>query len=331
MKITPMAAPNAPANMEMGQSAGNERIARAKAVMQGVNPDTVNVKPSAEPEQNSIQNQIKKIKLNTQRSVYRDWTPPVQAEPAPSDISTTHESPKELTVSDETKPLSPQIAALAKAKRALQLREQAIAAKEKQFSSRQETAKGTDELIQSLKTNPLRVLQEHGVTYDQLTEAVLNQNAGNAGIEELRAELKSMKEGIEKAQAERDAAQEQQVMRQLRSDVNALVANGEEYASIRFNNAQQTVVDVMARHFRETGELLDMETAAKAVESYFEPTVAQRLQEFSKLNKFQAKTLEAQSTQARQAPVTTLTNRDGVQPAMTPRERAMAAFWNKLK
>ena len=330
MKISPMAAPNAPANMEIGQSAGADRMARAKAVMQGVSPDTVTAKP-AEVEQNTIQNQIKRIKLNTQRSVYRDWTPPATEAPVQSDILTTDESPKEPVASDDTKPLSPQIAALARAKRALQLREQAIAAKEKQVSTQQDTARGTDELIQSLKTNPLRVLQEHGVTYDQLTEAVLNQNAGNAGIEELRAELKSMKEGIEKAQVERDTAQEQQVMRQIKSEVNSLVANGEEYASIRFNNAQQTVVDVMARHFRETGELLDMETAARAVESYFEPTVAQRLQEFSKLNKFQAKTQEAQSTQARQAPVTTLTNRDGVQPAMSPRERAMAAFWNKLK
>jgi len=330
MKISPMAAPNAPANMEVGQSAGTDRMARAKAVMQGISPDTVTAKP-AEVEQNTLQNQIKRIKLNTQRSVYRDFTPPGPEAPVQSDILNTDDSPKELPVSDETKPLSPQIAALARAKRALQLREQAIAAKEKQMTTQQDTARGTDELIQSLKTNPLRVLQEHGVTYDQLTEAVLNQNAGNAGIEELRAELKSMKEGIEKAQAERDTAQEQQVMRQIKSDVNSLVANGEEYASIRFNNAQQTVVDVMSRHFRETGELLDMETAARAVEAYFEPTVAQRLQEFSKLNKFQAKTREAQSTQARQAPTQTLTNRDGAMPAMSPRERAMAAFWNKLK
>jgi hypothetical protein len=322
-----------------------DRVARAKAAFAGQDPNSV----PADPQVDRAQQSIRKIKMNTQRTTGRLSEAVAQAlsEAAPAAATETVEASEgsvladnepTQTASEDKKPLSPQFAALAKAKRAAQAKEAALQAKEAALAQKEADMTSALGVVERLKSDPLRTLTEHGVTYDQLTESLLNQNQGNAGIDELRAELKALKEGIEKQQADRDTAMESQVVRQLEADMRDMVANGDDFELIRAEGREREVVEVMVRHFKNTGELLD---AAKVAQQ-FESELLKDAMKLAALNKVRKQLQPAQTApQAPPAPapegrsnqkvMRTLTSRDGTTPSMTSRERAIAAFYGKLK
>src|ERR1700722_18788190 len=114
-----------------GSSAGPDRLARAKAAAAGQAPQTVQeAKPASDPQVERIQNSVKKIKMRTQVSPDRHLrieepaqsqpaeTPPVQETAKNDTLDPNEQAP---AVSEETKPLAPQYAALARQKRELQI------------------------------------------------------------------------------------------------------------------------------------------------------------------------------------------------------------------
>lgn len=348
MKISPVAGPaNAePNTAELGQTVNVDRIARAKAAFAGQDPNSVT--PSADPQIERAQNAIKRIKLNTQRSTNRSVDAVLAASEveavANTDAETLESTPSDSLAASEptadateaTKPLSPQFAALAKAKRAAQAKEAAILAKEQAFAQKEADMKAAFDKLARLKANPLSVLQEEGVTYDQLTESLLSQNQGTAGIDELKAEIKAMKEGFERQQAERDQQVERQVMTQIRKDVDQLISQGDDYEMVREAGYGPKVVELMQRVFKETGELLDTAEAAQLVEN----ELIEESLRFAKLNKIRSRLTTQEQTQLQAAQqarapaqkvTRTLTSRDGASAPMSARERAIAAFYGKLK
>jgi hypothetical protein len=227
---------------------------------------------------------------------------------------------------------------LAKAKRAAQAKEAAIAAREQALAQKETDMRSAFDKLARLKANPLSVLQEEGVTYDQLTESLLNQNQGNAGLDELKAEIKAIKEGFERQQLERDRQAETQVLTQIRKEVEALVADGDDYQLVRESGYTPKVVELMHRVFKETGELLSTAEAAQLVEN----ELIEEGLKYAKLQKIQqrlapptpAPTAQPQAAKTERAGtkiMRTLTNRDGSSAPMSPRERAIAAFYGKLK
>ena len=123
---------------------------------------------------------VQRIKLNTRGATPN--TPPVDNQPQPAVTS-----PVEALSTEEPKPLSPQFAALAREKRALQVKERELADREKALTAGQsDTVKLSD-----LKSKPLEVLLANGVTYDQITEGIL-ANPGNPELDALRQELKEV-------------------------------------------------------------------------------------------------------------------------------------------
>lgn len=341
MKISPVVS-QANAQPQAAEGTGTisaDRLERAKAVFQGQDPNTVK---GADPQVEKAQSAIKRIKLNTQRSTDRSVADALAAaapeavpetpETTPSDNLAVSEPQAEST--EVTKPLSPQFAALAKAKRAAQAKEAAIAAKEQALAQKEADMKAAFDKLSRLKANPLSVLQEEGVTYDQLTESLLSQNQGNAGIDELKAEIKAMKEGFEKQQAERDQQAERQVLTQIRKDVDRLIATGDEYEMVREAGYAPKVVELMQRVFKETGELLSTDEAAQLVEN----ELVEESLRFAKLNKIRSKLTPAEQAQQQAAQpartqnqkvMKTLTSRDGASAPMTARERAIAAFYGR--
>lgn len=342
MKISPIAAPSAvPQSADIGMSASPDRLARAKAVMTG---QPVPEAQTTDPQVDRAQQSIKRIKMTTQRSTNR-YVPPaepvVETPEAPAttevaaqgDILETSEPAAQVT--EDTELVSPQFAALAKAKRAAQAKEAAIAQRERELAQKEAEMKAAAEKLTRLKSDPLRVLQEEGVTYDQLTESLLSQNQANPGVDELRAELKALKEGIEKSQADRDAQAERQVLGQLRRDVENLIQQGDDFEMVREAGYAPQVVDLIHRVFKQSGEVLDTAQAAAMVE---EELLNESLR-FANLKKVQSRLATAAPSQQQQPaqqarltqakPMKTLTARDGASKPLSARERAIAAFYGK--
>ncbi len=340
MKVTPIASGSgSPAGSSLGQERmPADRIAAAKAVAAGQSP--VRIAESDTPTDPMMRRAQRTIKMRTNASPERYLqepasdpnAPPVDA-PAPesaiSDASGTANA-----VTEDTKPLSPQLAAIAKQRRALQVKERELADREKAYLAREQQPQGQnpDTLIARIKSEPLSVLQEYGVTYDQLTEAIMSGQSGvNPDILALQKEIKALKEGVDKTLSDKDAAAEEAVLSEMMREAATLSKEGDAYEMVRETNSLPDVRALIYKTFKTTGEVLDVEEALGLVE---EDLINESLK-IANIGKVKSK-LAPPPEPAPQNPqlaepktFRTLTNRDGTSIPLGRKERAMKAFYGQ--
>lgn len=229
----------------------------------------------------------------------------------------------ETKEAEATQPLSPQFAELAKRRRALQLQERALKEREKALADQ---GTGSDRIdIARLKNEPLRVLQEAGVTYDQLTEHLL-ANQEDAKVRALEAKLEALEQGVEKKFIDRETQAEKQVLAEMRREVEDILAKDETFELVKAHRKAPDVMKLIERTYHETGEVLTEMQALKLVEDHlFEEQ--KRLTGLSKIKSlFAPETPVTQPQQ--QTGMRTLKNRDTASTALSRRARALAAFTN---
>lgn len=338
MKIAPIARPGAtPANPDEGHSAGADRIARAKAVLSGgtatVSALPADRAPPVDPQVARAEQSIKRIRMRVNATPTQEFEaqPPVENVAAPEGAAAPGNiaDPVEATAAapEVTKPLSPQFAALARKERALQVKEREILAREQALSANGTGTTLGPDLIARLKADPLSVLDEQGVTYDQLTEAILTRSQ-NQNIDPKRLEAEILKK-VEDAQATRDQASKVQVLAQIEREVTQRAAKDDAFELVREAGYQKKVVELIDRTFEKTGEVLDTEEALTLIEAELE----QEALKYTKTKKLQAKLAPAQPLpEQSQNPkqIRTLTARDGASPTLSRRERAILAAQGRL-
>ena len=307
----------------LGQTASPEKLAAAKAIAAGED------RPVSAPDPQVDRLNIKKIVMKTNASTNRDDA--ILADPEPNstisdDVGTTN------AVTEDTKPLSPQFAALAKQRRALQVKERELAQREAQLKT--SSVPNADEYIAKadLLANPLKIF-EAGLTYDQLTEAILaNQSGINPEIQALKAEIKALKDGVDKNFVDRDASAEQQVLAEMRRQAEGLAKEGDDYEMVRETKSIPEVMDLIYRTYKSTGEVLDVPEALRLVEDELineSLKIANIKKVRSQLKPSETSVPLQKSPQDRQ--MRTLTNRDTARVPLSRKERAIAAMMGTLK
>jgi len=251
-------------------------------------------------------------------------------------------------------PLSSQYAILARKEKALQQkarqqenalktreqslldRENALNAREKQYS--------TDYIPKSrLQSDALGVLEEAGVTYDQVTQAQIDRTsvppALLAHIKQLEARIATQEKTLEQAKAQ---GQEQQgeaykaAITQITRDVRALVQEDPTFETIKATGSIKDVVELIEATYKEDGYVMSVEDAAKEVEDHLVSEI-DKLTRIEKIRKripgLQTEKSVPQPQTNSQQPQTmkTLTNATSSTRKLTAKERAMLAFEGKLK
>ncbi len=238
------------------------------------------------------------------------------------------DDPATATV-EATQPLSPQFVALAKQRRALQVKERELADREKAFATQSATPADAVALSR-LKSEPLSVLLEAGVTYDQLTEAILaNQNGDSGKFREMEAKLKALEEGVDKRFTDRETQAEQQVLAEMRREATQLIAEGDDFEMVRETRSIPDVMRLIEQTYRKTGEVLDTREALRLVE---EELVSESLK-IAQIKKVQSRLAPppAPAPQSQPRQMRTLTNRDTASVPLSAKARALAAFNGTLK
>lgn len=338
MSLMPAGAGGSPGvdlgNINIGSTASAEKLAAAKAVAQGQEkPEGVD-SPIALAVREELEREkalsVRKIRMKTNFSTNRDEIaqPEAAAPAAEGPVSTISDKDGQAQAAVEsTQPLSPQFAALAKERRQLQVMKQELA-KEREAIAAAKTENPSDAISKAdLLANPLKIF-ELGLTYDQLTEAILaNQSSVTpAEFKAMRDELKALKEGIDGRFTSQAQAQEEAALNSIADEVEALSKDGDTYELIRSRKAIGPVLDKIYKHYKKTGEVLDTRKVMDQVET-------QLLDQYMKL----ASIGKVKSKLAPQPPVQTppqsqgnqmktLTNRDGAAPVVGRRARAIAAF-----
>lgn len=251
-------------------------------------------------------------------------------------------------------PLSTQYAILARKEKAIRAKVQELKAKEDALKAQELASKDKSEPNQSrsddfdlksrLVKDPMSVLNELGITYDQLT----NSAAAQPTFEELRlskletelkAEIKALRDAqdnTKKSFEERDKQSYDQAISQITNEAKALVMSNPDFETIKETGSLNDVIDLIKQTFESDGILLTVEEAAREVEDHLVEEVMKTI----KIKKIQqrlqpaAKASEAEKPQD-QAPksqtMKTLTNAVASTRPLTAKERAILAFRGESK
>jgi hypothetical protein len=275
------------------------------------------------PSQPTGDRDLRRLRLQT------NYTPEGRGQPqAEVDERLTTPAPNEGEVVDEaSKPLSPQFAALAKQRRALQVKERELQEREKALSAKPSTQEGQIDLAR-LKSEPLSVLLEAGVTYEQLTEAILaDQNGNSSQLRALEAKIAALEEGVDKKLTDREQAQRQAAIAEMQREAQGLVAEGEDFELVRETRSLPKVINLIEKTYDETGEVMSVREALKL----FEDELVERYSKLANLQKVQSKLAPQALTQRPAGQMRTLTARDTAVPPMSAKQRAIAAFNGTLR
>lgn len=331
MKVTPLAGSGIGAVTSGTGTVSPDKREAAKQAFLGQTRTAI--APSDTPVDPTIQateRNIRKIRMNTNASPDRIERELPVSEQESFEASTKSAIPDDGTQTVETevtRPISPQFAELARQRRALQVKEREIAEKEKSLSEKAATSEGIPK--EQIKANPLKILMEAGVTYEQLTEAILADQSGiNPEVQALKAKIDALEKGVESKFTERDTRAEQNAVAQIHRDVEVLVAEGDDFELIRGKNYQRKVTDLIHKQWKATGKVLDVQEAATLIEEelYKEAT------QYASFKKVQSKLTPAVETITEEPNrLRTLTNRQTATPAVSARARALAAFNGTLK
>lgn len=172
--------------------------------------------------------------------------------------------------------IAPRLAMLKRRDRLLSQREQQLKQREKQLEE-QEAA------LRRLDDDPLAVLNERGISFNDLAERVLGelpgqQGASPADAKTLREQIRQeVLEEVRKELGQRDAKTTQQrIVEDYRRDIGTALA-GEEFALLRTNpDAVEEVLQFAAANAREGIELTP-EQAARTIQQEYREHLSSQL------------------------------------------------------
>jgi hypothetical protein len=322
-------------NIHVGTTASAEKLAAAKALAAGQEPER-----KQEDAQTERAPDIRRIKMRTNVSPDRFDAQVAEISSSQTGQEPSKETPNSTTSDangqaqaavESTQPLSPQFAALAKQRRELQVMKQELA-KERQAIEQAKSASTAEAISKAdILANPLKIF-ELGLTYDQLTEAILaNQSGVTPEINALKEELRRVKEDVNKTFTERDTQAEKQALAEMRKEAQSLIQQGDTYEMTRETGSLPHVMDLIYRTYKKHGELLSVPEALNLVETdLINETL--KIANIKKVRSQLVPEVPVQTTpQSQGKQMKTLTSRDGALMPLDRRARAIAAMNGTLR
>jgi antitoxin component of RelBE/YafQ-DinJ toxin-antitoxin module len=233
-------------------------------------------------------------------------TPQAEA-PAEAPKEPPKEAPKEPD-QEEVKAHERFIAA-AKREKALREKERALKAQEAEVLSLKSAR-------EKVKADPLAALEELGLTYEQITNLILERDAPAKEPSPAELAAKIAREEIEKYKAERAKVEQEEQSRITERQIASVkqqiadiaASGGEKYELVSALGATERVWEHAAEVFEKTGKVLPLEEAIAAVEAQIEAEITQNVLGLKKVAKLMAPKPVVKSSEPRvSAP--TLTNR----------------------
>jgi hypothetical protein len=280
-----------------------------------------------------------RIQMRTNYSTDRDLDMISESTQDPSGVgsTTSGQAPNpEIAISDAnesasgveeaTQPLSPQFAALAKQRRAAQVKEAELTRREQALLERENSLTGPTraDLENQLKSDLLGTLEQvYGQNvYTDLTDRLIERSKGvSPEVVELRNKVSQLENTFTEKLTAQEKQQEQAVLKDIRRNVDKLSFSGDDFALIREQKQQQKVVNLIHKNWQETGEVMDDLEAMQLVEN----ELLQDSLKLARISKVQ-QGLTPAAPQKLQPGIRTITNANRGNQPMSRRQRALQAF-----
>ena len=168
-------------------------------------------------------------------------------------------------------------------------RKEEIAKLQNQLKTFEEEVSYYRSVKDTYKSNPQQLLSKLGITYDELTEAILDYhdsaeaNAKPPDAESIRKEIEAQ---FRKQQEEASAAAQAEALQSFSKEISKFVEDNKgNYPHLtnlykpfgQTETPEELIFSVVENYFEETGELIDLATAAATAEEFFR-------EEWNKLN-----------------------------------------------
>jgi DNA-binding transcriptional MerR regulator len=209
------------------------------------------------------------------------------------------------------KPRADRFALLARKEQDLLRKQQAVRQQQAQLARQAEELRAFEQAKKQALLNPLDALKQLGLTYEQITEFVLNDNkpTPNAEVMSVRQELEEFKRAQREEQEklleqtrEMQTREQQAIIESFREEVGEYVSqHAETYELTNLYGGANLVSDVIEEHFKQSGKLLTIPEAAKLVEEHYEE-LARKAQQTKKFAVTQQKVASTQAQTAAPAP-----------------------------
>jgi hypothetical protein len=344
MRIQPVASPHA---IPQNGTPESVRTAKAVAAFNSGKSSYDKAEPAQEhPVANPNQVSVEELSaIQPKVSEVQDNPTPVEATPEPKE--------------ERDPALSRQFAQLARQERQqrqkFQQQQQALRAKEAELQAKEQALK-TKEVEYSqgyiskdqLKKDTLAILADSGVSWDDLTQQIVNHQPPDprtdATVRRLEAKIASLEAKQEenaKQATEQQQNQYKAALRQIELDTADLIkGNPVAYEAINKigRRGVREVVRLIEDTYNKDGVLMTVEQASDEVENYLVEEnynmassiskIKRRLAEAGQPKANEKKTAESQQTQPG---MKTLTNAAASSRKLTAKERAILAFKGELK
>lgn len=350
--ITPVAGPIV--TMDTGPKATPQaNSARERAIARLMGP-TADARPTAPVGNHQVANQnavSPEEAVGLAAAVQATETPiesvqenTTEGQAASDATETASEAIKAESKPDEPQ-LSSQYAQLARQTKAFRAQVTALKAEQSALKAEQAAMEAEKVRMKSdfvpkerLTKDTLKVLQEQGFSAEQITNMMLNAPSPEdvqrqQVIEELRGEINALKadqNATKKSNEENQRQSYLQAVNTVRTEAKQLIEADEQFETIKATDSVEDVVELITKTYAKEGKLLTVQEAATAVEEYLEEEALK----LAKLKKIQAKlkmvptatTKDAIGSQAAKPPTKTLTSTMTTTRPLTARERAIAKF-----
>jgi hypothetical protein len=200
---------------------------------------------------------------------------------------------------------------LARKEQDLLRKQQAVRQQQAQLARQAEELRAFEQAKKQALLNPLDAIKQLGLTYEQITEFVLNDNkpTPNAEVMSVRQELEEFKRAQREEQEklleqtrEMQTREQQAIIESFREEVGEYVSQHvETYELTNLYGGANLVSDVIEEHFKQSGKLLTIPEAAKLVEEHYED-LARKAQQTKKFAVTQQKVASTQAQTAAPAP-----------------------------
>jgi hypothetical protein len=209
------------------------------------------------------------------------------------------------------KPRADRFALLARKEQDLLRKQQAVKQQQQILAQQAEQLRAFEQAKKQAILNPLDALKQLGLTYEQITEFVLNDNrpTPNAEVMSVRQELEEFKRSqreeqqkLLEEQREMQTQEQQAIIETFREEVGEYVSqHTETYELTNLYGGANLVSDVIEEHFKQSGKLLTIPEAAKLVEEHYEE-LARKAQQTKKFAVTQQKVASTQAQATTAAP-----------------------------
>lgn len=248
--------------------------------------------------------------------------------PAPQEAAPEQEAPApEAESHGDSQPdvdFAKRFSALSRREKAIRQQQEEFKARQREFEEKQREYQQWQQLKASAKDDPLAFLEANGLTYQEITNRILDddslspeekaQKIAKAEIDEFKRQLAEEREQKAKEQQElEEKAKEEEIINRYKDGIRQVCQDTDKFSLINYegDTAHELVFQVAEDYFAEHGEVLSPEDAATQVENFLE----KRYKEALNLPKFKdleqdSKPQESPKEESRVGTHRSLTNQD---------------------